>query len=65
MLILNVIDNGLACDCGVSRVLIMTLSPILPGIFYIKMGCTNLVYEFYIWYIAFITVSIHCAPEIE
>ena len=24
MLILNVIDNGLACDCGVSRVLIMT-----------------------------------------
>ena len=24
MLILNVLDNGLACDCGVSRVLIMT-----------------------------------------
>ena len=24
MLILNVIDNGLACDCGVCRVLIMT-----------------------------------------
>ena len=24
MLILNDIDNGLACDCGVSRVLIMT-----------------------------------------
>ena len=24
MLILNAIDNGLACECGVSRVLIMT-----------------------------------------
>ena len=24
MLILNVIDNGVACECGVSRVLIMT-----------------------------------------
>ena len=24
MLILNIIDNCLACDCGVSRVLIMT-----------------------------------------
>ena len=42
MLILNAIDNGLACDCGVSRVLIMTvISPILQEIFYLKMGCTN------------------------
>ena len=40
MLILNVIDNGLACDCGVSRVLIMT-SVILQEIFNLKMGCTN------------------------
>ena len=24
MLILNVIDNGLVCDCGVTRVLVMT-----------------------------------------
>ena len=41
MLILNVIDNGLACDCGVSRVFDYDISPILQEIFYLKMGCTH------------------------
>ena len=49
MLMLNVIDNGLACDCGVSRV--HDISLILQEIFYLKMGCTNsvlyLVYSIY------------------
>ena len=50
MFILNVIDNGLACDCGVSRVF-YDISLILQEIFYLKMGCTNsvlyLVYSIY------------------
>ena len=46
MLILKAIDNGIACDCGVSDI-----SPILQEIFYLKMVCTNtvlyLVYSIY------------------
>ena len=41
MLILNVIDNGLACDCGVCRVLYYGIPPILQEIFPLKMGCTT------------------------
>ena len=51
MLILNVIDNGLACDCAVCRVLIMTY----------HLFCKNFIpynglyyFVYYIWYIAFI-----------
>ena len=51
MLILNVIDNGLACDFGVSRVFFIMTSPILQEIFSLKMGFTNsvshLVYSIY------------------
>ena len=41
MLILNVIDNDLACDCAVCRVLIMTLSPILLEFYSLKTDCTT------------------------
>ena len=44
MLILNGLDNGVGCDCGVSRALIMTdydISHILQEIFSLKIGCTN------------------------
>ena len=51
MLILIAIDNGLACDCGVSRVLTMTYHRLLQEIFYLKMGCTNSVF---FWYVSFI-----------
>ena len=51
MLILNVIGNGLAFDCGVSRVLIMTYHRFCKKIFSLKMGCTSsvlyLVYSIY------------------
>ena len=50
MLILNVIDNGLACDCVVCRVLIMTYHRFCKKKF-VKNGLYYLVY--YIWYIAF------------
>ena len=40
MLILNVIDNGLVCDCGDSRGFVFDISLILQEIFYLKMGCT-------------------------
>ena len=50
MLILNAIDNGLACDCGVYRVLIMAYHRFCKNIF-LKNGLYHLVY--YIWYIAF------------
>ena len=40
MLILNVINNDLACDCAVSRVLIMTYHR-FARLFSLKMGCTN------------------------
>ena len=43
MLILNIKDNGLACDCAVCRVLIMTYRR-LNGLYYLV---------YYIWYIAF------------
>ena len=51
MLILNVIDNDLACDCGVCRVFIMTYHRFCND-FIPKNGLYYLVY--YIWYIAFI-----------
>ena len=51
MLILNAIDNGLACDCGVCSVFIMTYHRFSKNIF-LKNGLYYLVY--YIWYIAFI-----------
>ena len=42
MLILNVINNGgLACDCGVSRVSIMTYHQLCKKYFPKKMGCIN------------------------
>ena len=51
MLILNVTDNGLASDFGVSRGLIMTYHQLCKNLFYLKMGCTNrvlfLVYSIY------------------
>ena len=40
MLIFNVIDNGLACDCGVCR-RDYDISPILQEIFSLNMGCTT------------------------
>ena len=40
MLIVNAIDNGLACDFGVSRVFFFDISPILQEIFSLKMGFT-------------------------
>ena len=43
MLILNIIDNGLACDCGVSTDFARNI--------FLKNGLYYLVY--YIWYIAF------------
>ena len=49
MLILNVKDNGLACDFGVCRVLIMTYHRFARNIFR-KNGLYYLVY--YIWNIA-------------
>ena len=51
MLILNVKDNGLACDCGVSRVLILTYHRFLKELFYLKWV---VLIVYYIWYIAFI-----------
>ena len=51
MLNLNVIDNGLACDCGVCRVLITIYHRFCKN-FIPKNGLYCLVY--YIWYIAFI-----------
>ena len=50
MLILNFINNGLACDCGVCRVLIMTYHLFSINIF-LKNGLFYLMY--YIWYTAF------------
>ena len=50
MLILNAIDNGLACYCGVYRVLIMAYHRICKK-YFLKNGLYYLVY--YIWYIAF------------
>ena len=51
MLISNAIDNGLACDCGVSRFLIVTNHRLCKKYFRKKMGCTNsalyLVYRIY------------------
>ena len=55
MLILNVIDNGLACDCGVCRFLILTYHRFFKRYFR-KNGLYYLVY--YNWYKAFI-VSYH------
>ena len=49
MLILNIIDTGLACDCGVCRVLIMAYHRFCNK--YFKNGLYYLAY--YIWYIAF------------
>ena len=51
MLILNIIDNGLACDCVVCRVLIMTYHRVCKKNKIIKNGLYYLVY--YIWYIEF------------
>ena len=51
MLIMNAIDNGLACDCGVCRALIMTCHR-FARILFPKNGLHFLVY--YIWYITFI-----------
>ena len=50
MLILSVIDNGLNCDCGVSKTLIMT-SPIFQEFFPLKWVVLIMNY---IWYISFI-----------
>ena len=52
MLILNDMDNGLACDCRVCRVLIVTYITDFARILFLKNGLYYLVY--YIWYIAFI-----------
>ena len=49
MLIINAIYNGLACDCGVSRVLIMTYHRFCKK-YFIKKWAVLIVY--YIWYIA-------------
>ena len=51
MLILNAIDNGLASDCGVSRVLIMTYHRFCKK-YFTQKWVVLIVY--YIWYIAFI-----------
>ena len=53
MLLLNVIDNGLACDCIVCRVLIMTFGDTIDFARknFVKNGLYYKVY--YIWYIAF------------
>ena len=50
MLILNAIDNGLACACGVYRVLIMAYHRFARNIFLLN-GLYYLVYD--IWYITF------------
>ena len=49
MLIFNVIDNGLACDCGVCRDMIMSITDYARNIF-LKNGLNYLVY--FIWYTA-------------
>ena len=41
MLILNVIDNGLACDYGIFRVLIMAYQRFCKKKKSLKMGCTT------------------------
>ena len=51
MLILNAIDNGLACGCSVNRVLIMTYHRFAKKYFTKKWVVLIL---YYIWYIAFI-----------
>ena len=51
MLILNVIDNVLACDYGVTSVLIMT-EHIFCKKYFTQKWVVLIVY--YIWYIAFI-----------
>ena len=51
MLILSAIDNGLASDCGVSRVLIMTYHRFCKN-YFTQKWVVLIVY--YIWYIAFI-----------
>ena len=51
MLILNAIDNGLASDCGVSRVLIMTYNRFFKKNFASKWV---VLIVYYIWYIVFI-----------
>ena len=56
MLIFNVIDNDLACNCGVCRVLNMKCHR-FRNILFLKNGLYYLLY--YIWYIAFI-ISYYC-----
>ena len=51
MLILNTIDNGLACDRGVSRALIMTYHRFCKK-YFTQKRVVLIVY--YIWYIALI-----------
>ena len=51
MLILNVIDNDLSCDCGVSRVLILTYHRFSQKYFTLKWV---VLIVYCIWYIAFI-----------
>ena len=51
MLILNIIDNGLVCDCGVSRVLIMTYHGFCKK--YLPYKWIVLI-VYCIWYITFI-----------
>ena len=51
MLILNAIDNGLACECGVSRVLILTYHRFCKKNFTYKWA---VLIVYYIWHIAFI-----------
>ena len=51
MLILNAKDNGLACGCGVSRVLIMTYHRFCKKYFTQKWVVLIVYYN---WYIAFI-----------
>ena len=41
MLILNGLDNGLGCNCGVSGGLYFDISQVLQEIFSLKMGCTK------------------------
>ena len=41
MLDLDVIDNGLACDCGVGRDFDYDISRISQEISFLKMNCTN------------------------
>ena len=51
MLILNSLDNGLGCDCGVSRVLIMIYHRFCQK-YFLCIWVVLIVY--YLWYKAFI-----------